>query len=231
VKGDVKRASSNLPECSHQYEPLFAESIALQMRDECLPQTHSMAMKDLESVHEELSTAAAQLASARLELTTALPALESTENKLRTAKSGLTLARSSLVDAIVEISYLKTSLEHMSHSCEQKKLEKEVAERRLITLLEAQLQCLKPSPVCSPTIPPFQQRSPNANPTYPSLDTIRPDQDERQSFEGPLLSITADGILLPIHYPHSISPFTPSHILYQYPGSHHSYLSTSFPPK
>jgi len=101
-----------------------------------LSQMRSAATKDLKSVREELSATAAQLASARSELAATLPTLKSTENELSTAKSDLALTRSNLADAVAEISSLKTSLEHMSHSYEQEKLEKEVAEKRLNTAMQ-----------------------------------------------------------------------------------------------
>ena len=84
-------------------------------------------------MREELSVTAAQLASARSELAVALPMLKSTENELSTAKSDLALTRSNLAHAVAEISSRKTSLEKMSHSYEQEKLEQEVAEKRLVT--------------------------------------------------------------------------------------------------
>ena len=93
----------------------------------------SAATKDLKSVREELSATAAQLASARSELAVALPMLKSTKNELSTAKSDLALTRSNLADAVAEISSLKSSLEQMGHSYEQEKLEKKVAEKRLVT--------------------------------------------------------------------------------------------------
>ena len=84
-------------------------------------------------MREELSATAAQLASARSELAVTLPMLKSMENELSTAKSDLALTRLNLADAVAEISSLKTSLEQMSHSYEQEKLEKEVSEKRLVT--------------------------------------------------------------------------------------------------
>ena len=93
----------------------------------------SAATKDLKFVREELSATAAQLASARSELAVTLPMLKSMENELCIAKSDLALTRSNLADAVAEISFLKTSLKQMSHSYEQEKLEKEVAEKRLVT--------------------------------------------------------------------------------------------------
>ena len=121
------------PSQNHRYEALFAESIALQTQNEHLSQMRSAATKDLKSVREELSATAVQLASARSELAVALPMLKSTENELSTAKSDLALTRSNLAHAVAEISSLKASLEQMAHSHEQEKLEKEVAEKRLIT--------------------------------------------------------------------------------------------------
>ncbi|EDQ99966.1 uncharacterized protein LACBIDRAFT_314959 [Laccaria bicolor S238N-H82] len=133
AKRDVKRAFSDLLEHNHRYEAFFAESIALQTQNEYLSRMRSAATKDLKSVREELSATAAQLASARSDLAGALPLLKSTENELSTAKSDLALTRSNLADAVAEISSLKTSLEQMSHSCEQEKLGKEVVEKRLVT--------------------------------------------------------------------------------------------------
>ena len=94
---------------------------------------HSAATKDLKSVREELSATAAQSASARPELAVTLPMLKSMENESSTAKSDLALTRSDVADAVAEISSLKTSLEQMAHSYEQEKLEKKVAEKRLVT--------------------------------------------------------------------------------------------------
>ena len=93
----------------------------------------SAAMKDLKSVREDLSATTVRLASARSELAAALPMLKSTETELGSAKSDLALTRSNFTDAVAEISSLKTSLEQMSHSYEQEKLEKEVTEKRLVT--------------------------------------------------------------------------------------------------
>ena len=111
------------------YEAFFAESIALQTQNEYLSRMRSAATKDLKSVREELSAVVGQLASARSELAVALPMLKSAGNELSSAKSDLALTRSNLADAVAESSSLKTSLEQMSHSYEQEKLEKQVAER------------------------------------------------------------------------------------------------------
>ena len=73
------------------------------------------------------------MASARSELAAALPLLKSMENDLSTAKSDLASTGSNLADAVAEIPSLRTSLERMSHSYEQEKLAKEVAEKRLVT--------------------------------------------------------------------------------------------------
>ena len=66
-------------------------------------------------MREELSATTAQLVSARSELAAALPMVKSTENELSTADSDLALIRSNLVDAVAEISSLKTSLEQTPH--------------------------------------------------------------------------------------------------------------------
>ena len=151
VKRDVKRAFSDLLEhvgflhgssCvrslelslqNHRYEAIFAESIALQTQNEYLYRMRSAATKDLKSVREELSATAAHLGSARSELAVTLPILTLTENEFNTAKSDLAWTRSNFADAVAEVSSLKTSLEKMSHSYEQEKLEKKVAEKRLVT--------------------------------------------------------------------------------------------------
>ena len=96
----------------------------------------SAAAKDLQSVREELSATAVQLASARSERDVTLPMLKSTENELSADKSDPALTRSSFADAVAEISSLKTSLEQMAHSYEQEKLEKKVAEKRLVTVTQ-----------------------------------------------------------------------------------------------
>lgn len=127
------RSFFELSSQNHRYEALFAESLTLQTQNEYLSRMRSAATKDLKSVREELSTTAAQLASARSELAAALPMLKSTENELSTAKSDLASTRSNLADVVAEISSLKTSLEQMSHSYDQEKLKKEVAEKRLVT--------------------------------------------------------------------------------------------------
>ena len=76
--------------------------------------------------------------------------------------------------------------------------------------LKAQPQCLRLSPVYSPTTPPFPRQSLDYYPTYPPLDTF--EYDERRTSEGSLLSITVDGDF------------------YQYPASHRLHPSSPFPP-
>ena len=99
--------------------------------------------------------------------------------------------------------------------------------------LKAQPRCLRLSPVCSPTTPPFPRQSLDYYSTYPPLDTF--EHDERRTSKGSLLSITVDGVSNPSssmhqHDAHSILPPVSPQDLYQYPASHRLHPSSSFPP-
>ena len=194
----------------------------LQKQNEYLSRMHITVMKDLKSVHEELSATAVQLASARSELTAALPTLKSTENELRIAKSDLTITCLNHVDGIAKISSLKTSLELMSHSYEQEKLEKEAAEKRLVTSSKAQPQCLKPLPISLPTtwINFYSTHAP-----LDPLDAFQTYQDARLLFKDSPSSIMMDDTSdtsLSMHNTPLVPSPAPSHNLNQCPVSLHS---------